>query len=466
MRSLYFRIVLVVIAMAIAASAAAQEVQYVNLTPGALNIFHKAAQPNYELRRWVTQETDEYSVVRWDLYNDGVFLNIEKESWKSIDESGDVWGHGIYGIPCTPAYKSIDAPLAVGNTWESTVQYGDLGEMHFAYECTGEEEVTVPEGTFHCFVVRCDWFIGDVNGVAIHYYCEGVGEVKWVDGGIVYDLKESRTLEYMNLDTSLPRRSFTNRSDGDQRLLQSVLSGTADYMSIRTEFRDGPELMSLRNYHMSADEEGDVWLHGRDNSMADPLILEVDAPLYVGKTWEGTSHWFDLDVSFVTTCTAEETIEIPAGIFHCFVVEQVILGVEGTSTSWYCEGIGRVKRLLSGWDDFELFDGIWELEDPVVPVAEDMPAVTLLAQNYPNPFNPMTTIAYSLRADGPITLTVFDLAGRRVRRLVDGGCQIAGEHHVVWDGRNDAEGAMPSGIYFYRLVADGREVSRTMTLVR
>ena len=117
MRSLQFRIILVLITMAVAVSVAAQDVQYVNLTPGAMHIFRKSIQPSHELRRWVTQETLPYSIVRWDLYENGEFVDIDMETWKSVDENGDVWCHGRDGNTCNPPYKSVDAPLAVGNTW-------------------------------------------------------------------------------------------------------------------------------------------------------------------------------------------------------------------------------------------------------------------------------------------------------------------------------------------------------------
>ncbi len=83
----------------------------------------------------------------------------------------------------------------------------------------------------------------------------------------------------------------------------------------------------------------------------------------------------------------------------------------------------------------------------------------------PNPFNPRTTIRYTLRGDGPVTLVVFDVQGRRVRTLVDGAVP-AGTHAVTWDGRDDVGAGMPSGLYLVQL-RSGRVVeTRRMTLVR
>jgi len=59
-----------------------------------------------------------------------------------------------------------------------------------------------------------------------------------------------------------------------------------------------------------------------------------------------------------------------------------------------------------------------------------------------NPFNPLTTLKYSLPVPGMVSLTIFDLRGREIERLVNTE-QTAGVHSVVWDASNAA-----SGVYF------------------
>ncbi|MEM1096415.1 MAG: T9SS type A sorting domain-containing protein [Bacteroidota bacterium] len=85
----------------------------------------------------------------------------------------------------------------------------------------------------------------------------------------------------------------------------------------------------------------------------------------------------------------------------------------------------------------------------------------LLRQNYPEPFNQQTTIRYEVIDTVPVTLTVYDLLGRRVRTLVD-GMQSAGVYDVVFEA-----GDLPTGLYFYRLEAAGYvSITRRMTLQR
>jgi C1A family cysteine protease len=88
-----------------------------------------------------------------------------------------------------------------------------------------------------------------------------------------------------------------------------------------------------------------------------------------------------------------------------------------------------------------------------------------LGQNSPNPFNPRTSIAYSIPTEAHVTLTIYDVDGRAIRRLVDAP-QDASRYTVTWDGTNDSGRGVASGIYFYRLMADGRELARKMILLR
>ena len=90
----------------------------------------------------------------------------------------------------------------------------------------------------------------------------------------------------------------------------------------------------------------------------------------------------------------------------------------------------------------------------------ELPDAFALGQNYPNPFNPSTAIEYELPTPQHVRLEVFDATGRSVGVLVD-GIRPAGTHTVRFDADN-----LPSGLYVYRLQANGETRTRKMTLLR
>ena len=105
----------------------------------------------------------------------------------------------------------------------------------------------------------------------------------------------------------------------------------------------------------------------------------------------------------------------------------------------------------------------------VVTSADTTPArgLVLLDQNVPNPFNPRTQIHYVLDADGPVTLKIYDAAGRLVRTLVDAVQSARPEGHTVtWDGTGGDRRMVASGVYFYTLTAPERGITRKMLLLK
>jgi hypothetical protein len=110
--------------------------------------------------------------------------------------------------------------------------------------------------------------------------------------------------------------------------------------------------------------------------------------------------------------------------------------------------------------------GFWGRYWIPTPV-DDTPVVyrTVLKQNYPNPFNPTTTIAFSLAGEGTVEIMIFNVAGQKVRTLIDER-RPAGRHTVTWDGRNDGGRRVATGVYFYRMRTDGYSAVRKMLILR
>ena len=88
-----------------------------------------------------------------------------------------------------------------------------------------------------------------------------------------------------------------------------------------------------------------------------------------------------------------------------------------------------------------------------------------LDQNYPNPFNSGTVIRFALPQSQAVALAVYNLAGQQVATLVE-GVRATGTYAVQWNGRDDQERDLASGLYFYRLQAGDRIETRKLLLLR
>jgi subtilisin-like proprotein convertase family protein len=93
------------------------------------------------------------------------------------------------------------------------------------------------------------------------------------------------------------------------------------------------------------------------------------------------------------------------------------------------------------------------------------PTAFALHGNYPNPFNPMTSIKFDMARAGHVRLTVYDIAGRVVRTLVD-EVRPAAAHEVIWDGTDTSGRRSASGTYYYQITTDGFTDTQKMMLVK
>jgi hypothetical protein len=135
---------------------------------------------------------------------------------------------------------------------------------------------------------------------------------------------------------------------------------------------------------------------------------------------------------------------LPAG-----VTSFVDPDIRPSQTYWY--RLGAVDR------DGETFSPPRSVTIPIRDVE--------LYQNYPNPFNPTTRIDFYLPRDGRVQLVVYDVRGGKVKTLVDEPTRY-GHHSVTWDGTDSRGQRASSGVYFYRLEAGNRVITKKLIVVK
>ncbi len=96
---------------------------------------------------------------------------------------------------------------------------------------------------------------------------------------------------------------------------------------------------------------------------------------------------------------------------------------------------------------------------------EIIPDNFVLHQNYPNPFNPTTVIAFEIPNSAVTKLNIYNLLGMKIRTLLNQEI-CAGAHTLNWNGRNDADQPVASGVYLYRLETTGFQQTKKMFLMR
>jgi len=135
--------------------------------------------------------------------------------------------------------------------------------------------------------------------------------------------------------------------------------------------------------------------------------------------------------------------------------EIVVRGGINYSSSGSLRG-GDIKIILGG--------------APAPTVITEIPEKSMLLQNYPNPFNPETWIPFSLSKESDVTIEIYDLKGRLIRKLVLGrmppGFYITRDKAAYWDGRNELGEKVSSGVYFYILKAGDFKAVKKMVVRR
>ena len=108
------------------------------------------------------------------------------------------------------------------------------------------------------------------------------------------------------------------------------------------------------------------------------------------------------------------------------------------------------------------------LPDSIIAIDDSLvvkPINYNLFQNYPNPFNPLTKIKYSILKDSRVELTVYNIKGKLVKKLVDENKQ-SGNYYVTWDGTNEKGICVGSGVYFYQIKAGNNSIIKNMLFLK
>jgi hypothetical protein len=211
---------------------------------------------------------------------------------------------------------------------------------------------------------------------------------------------------------------------------------------------DGHGADDLRNWHCDDDDDrDDHWNHGHDGDFCDTLGIRACF------STAALNRLFDRSDAVVANSVQHHGNRLP-----CALLDAQILAT-------LTDGRTVVARFGDLPDDVDSTGDGHHGDDPAPKPNPGCGKDALKAQATPNPLNPTTVLSFTTAQDGRISVTVFDMQGRVVRKLMN-EFRVAGQQTLPWDGRNDAYVKVPSGVYFLRIQAPEGFVTRRVAVVK
>ena len=175
----------------------------------------------------------------------------------------------------------------------------------------------------------------------------------------------------------------------------------------------------------------------------------------MGYTWRSDGSSFNpgkLDYVFYSDATIDTGRHFT---LNTLAIDEGTLSEMGLESEDTNEASDHLPRVF----DISISTGLGMKNEPILPSG------IFLYPNHPNPFNTMTSIQFSVPIGIPVRLDIYDLLGREVRSLIDETMQ-AGDHEDFWDGKNNFNEPVETGIYFFQLRVGKMRQIRKMVLLK
>ena len=260
------------------------------------------------------------------------------------------------------------------------------------------------------------------------------------------------------------------------RLSTQGVGGTGTLLQVRFKAKaTGQTELALRNFEFAAStgdsipagpHEIHITIEGRlatGDVNRDGRVSIIDLVLVAQQLGKRVPAGSPVDVNGDGIVSILDLIRVAQGIAESLAAPSV--RTESVDAATIEAWIAQARLEDDGSHPFK--QGIENLERLLASL---IPEETVLLANYPNPFNPETWIPYQLAEPAEVTLTIYDMNGKVVRRLVLGH-QAAGMYRsrsraVYWDGRNQVGEPVASGLYFYTLTAGEFTATRRMLILK
>ncbi len=414
-------------------------------------------EKNYWSRRLNGQGDDFVTSDLWEaLTSPCEFSILPGEGWANggdilyVDDTDDRGG------PVQLYFDWTFYWLAINNKVD---RYDVLGPSSSAGNSLASRVKNVPAQIMNCYK-KIIWSTGNLSSGLI-------GDGGFAKGGTGPEKSDDFDLLFEFLDTRVGGAGLYIDGDDVAEYWRNQVGASA--IATRQTFMDFDLAGTTPGDHIASGEPVSPLLHGVGPcfvhlGVPDSLIVYGGCPLL---------NQFDLLIP--NGSAAVEFVNPNSG--HAYVISQATQNAVGDTARVILSGFSThiIAAEQLGFRfarDEYIYDIIrWlgnTLPNPTAVPDEPVVGRNVLEVNYPNPFNPTTTIRYNVRERGHVTLSVYNVAGQRVRTLVDDVRDPVqgGLHTVVWHGDSEAGQEVASGVYFYKLVTPGFTKTRKMVLLK
>lgn len=452
---------------------------------------------------YMTNDAD-YIYIRCDFNEDGALGDLEGVSGKPqifldtdmTNETGLTWGYMAAGVDVW-----VEFPLTNQDSVNLTT---DAGGTWSKIECATMSAINGDDNAYELAISRAGLGLDDAPGFRLMILNEETAT--WGNDAFPNDLG-STTMDYYFSSTKTIDGDMSDWADYEMMDVDSLLEETGDNLSITA--------LDIRDVYMAYDDDFvyvriDVDEDGIFSEIPDAntegggqmsVFWDTDHDQSTGLTWGG---WFAAGCDYYnkpieaddilqkdTGESGEEEFFVDHGLGYDAAINEDENSVEFAMPRADLGETGTFYEYLNIFVFSEEFID-WEVEDAwpsdfedgrtalysfgagggsrVDPVAIDdsfvsVPNEFTMVSNYPNPFNPSTTIRFNLSEASNVTLDVYNMLGQKVASLYN-GLGHSGANEVSWNGTNDLNESVDSGVYLYRVTTPTGAVSGKMIMLK
>ncbi len=405
-----------------------------------------------------TESTDSWTVPSAIENGTGYILYGFKSGDVGVDgfkETGDI-SHSL-SLTNSNGWHLLGNPYSVAIDWDSDMTLGG-GISTTYYRWTGTEYKFYPGGGLTAAIAPWEGFFVNTSVDAESF-------------DITYPGVSKRSNDD---ETILDWRIRFIAKSGDVEDSQTYI-GISDLANAEYDEFDNYELASLNDEFVSVYFPHTAWSLRPGNYTQDIRVMQGSSLEWTmavaarSTTGAVTLNWtlpdaIDSDFDIVLNNNrTQEAIDMRERISYTFTIPVVSQKSSSEKRALSPDPIDMTPKLSQDGTHIEYFT--ITLSTATDQESALIPTTYYLNQNYPNPFNPSTTIEYGLPESGQVELTIFNALGQKVMTLVNKD-QQAGIHRVVWNGTNDRGIRVASGMYLYRIKANGTTNIKRLLLIK